>query len=162
MTMTMTALLAGFALSATPTGEGLGTTMRNEMKNCPTSVTGAKSTIKNTKKGYEMNISAPDAEARKEIQARAHKLVTMASQPDDPTIQHTGQGTGGSRMGWCPVVQQGTKILAKDTKDGVRLTVELDTTKAVGELQKSAEFRLAKGPTPPTPTGTGTTPTPVQ
>ncbi|HTM19230.1 MAG TPA: hypothetical protein VL172_01940, partial [Kofleriaceae bacterium] len=120
---------------------------RNKMANCPSAVTGAETKVAKTKDAVTVTITAKDPAAVKDIQDRAKKVVEAAKSPATPgEIKHTGLGTGGGSLGECPVVLQETSISAADSKTGTVLTVKPDDPKALDDLLKKSQDRLAAMP----------------
>jgi TusA-related sulfurtransferase len=121
-------------------GGAEGSAGHNQMKFCPPAVPGARSTIKNTKTGVEMNITATDAKAQADIRDRAKHLAAMSAKKEELN-KHTGEGEGGGGMGRCPVLMKDTKVTAKNTKTGAIVKIEVDPSETVAELQKTVKDR---------------------
>jgi len=75
--------------------------MKNKMKNCPSAVEGAATSVEKTDTGIKITVAHGDADKLAEIKARAEHLAKVAGKPE-PDIKHTGQGTGGGAEGRCP------------------------------------------------------------
>jgi TusA-related sulfurtransferase len=113
----------------------------NHMIHCPNAVEGAKTTIKNTKDGVELQVTAKDENAVQEIRKRAAHLAEVSEKPD--TGKDTGGGDFGGGKGHCPVVMKDTVVTAKDVKGGSKISVKAEKGKADAKtLQKEAKERL--------------------
>src|SRR5262249_37531232 len=110
LTLTLTLVLPA---APAPAPGGMGP---EQMIHCPNAVEGAKTSIKNTKEGVEITVTAKDENAVQEIRKRAGHLAEVASKPE--TGKDTGGGDFGGGKGHCPVVMKDTQISAKDVKGG--------------------------------------------
>lgn len=118
--------------------EGAGT---QRMAHCPSAVTGAKTTVKDTKEGVLVTVTGPK-EALTDIRDRAKHAVEVAKKGDTAKPEHSGSGTGGGGLGRCPIVVEGdTTVAVKEIAEGVE--VDVKTTKDVAALQKEAKARAA-------------------
>jgi hypothetical protein len=124
--------------SKTPGAEAAGA---QRMSHCPSSVTGAKTEVKDTKDGVLVTVTGP-ADVVKEIRERAAHTASVAKMPEPLKAEHNGAGQGGGGLGRCPVVVEGdTAVTVKDIPEGAELTVT--TKKDVAALQKESKARAA-------------------
>jgi TusA-related sulfurtransferase len=135
---------AAFAQNPTKAAENLEKeNMRgnkaHSMVNCPSTVPGAKTSVKDTKKGVEIDVTAEGRNAVLQIQARAR--TQEPKRKVDTAVTHTGEGTGEGALGFCPVIHVGTQVSVKNLKDGVRITVSALDPKNVDQVQKVAKER---------------------
>jgi hypothetical protein len=115
-----------------------------QMMQCPSAAPGAVTTVKTSKEGVELLVTAPTDWGRREVRRRAQQQQAMASQPARGHEEHTGQGTGSGLYGFCPGMMQGTKLTATDTDDGVRIVVVAGRRDQVAELQRTTRARAAR------------------
>jgi TusA-related sulfurtransferase len=128
-------------------GSGGGTgKMENKMANCPSAVAGASTAVNEAKDGVEVVVTAKDAAAVKEIQDRSKKLAEAAKSPDAAEVQHTGKGTGGGEIGFCPVVLKDTTVEYAEQKDGAKLTVKPSKPENLAALVTESKRRLEAMP----------------
>jgi len=114
---------AAWAKEAAPSTVGGG-----HMQHCPTTVTGAKTEIKDNKDSVDIVVTATDATKTDEIRKRAKHMVDAAK--SDPTsVVHNGDGHGGGGLGLCEVVLKDTTVTTEDVDGGAKITVK--PTKAV-------------------------------
>ncbi len=119
-----------------PGAEGAGA---QRMANCPSTVTGAKTEVKDVKDGVVVTVTGP-ADALKDIRDRASHTASVAKMADATKPEHNGEGKGGGGLGRCPVVVEGeTTVVVKDIPTGAEITVT--TKKDVAALQKEAKAR---------------------
>jgi hypothetical protein len=124
--------------SKTPGVEAAGA---QRMSHCPSSVTGAKTDVKDTKDGVVVTVTGP-ADVVKEIRERAAHTASVAKMPEPQKAEHNGAGQGGGGLGRCPVVVEGdTAVTVKEIPEGAELTVT--TKKDVAALQKESKARAA-------------------
>ena len=125
--------------AAAPAPGGMGP---NHMQHCPNAVEGAKTSIKNTKDGVEITVTAKDENAVQEIRKRASHLAEVAAKPE--TGKDTGGGDFGGGKGHCPVVMKDTTVTAADVKGGSKITVKPEKGKGDAKtLQKTVKDRQA-------------------
>lgn len=118
---------------------GAETAGSQRMAHCPSSVEGAKTSLKDTTDGVLVSVTGP-AEKVAEIRARAKHVAEVAAKPEPARVQHTGQGTGGGGLGRCPIVVEGdTAVQVKEIEGGIEARVS--TKKDVAALQKEAKLR---------------------
>jgi TusA-related sulfurtransferase len=126
--------------AAAPAPGGMGP---NHMQHCPNAVEGAKTSIKNTKDGVEITVTAKDENAVQEIRKRASHLAEVAAKPE--TGKDTGGGDFGGGKGHCPVVMKDTAVTAADVKGGTKITVKPEAGKGDAKsLQKTVKERQAE------------------
>lgn len=116
---------------------------RNKMANCPSSVTGAKTEIKDTDKGVEILVTSTDKAATEEIRTRGKKIPEHAA-GEGKNPAHSGKGGGGGSMGRCPIVQNDTTITYAEVEGGAKFTVEPKDEKERDWLRREAKERLAE------------------
>ena len=120
-----------------------GATAAGKMAHCPSTVTGAKTDIKDVPNGVELTVSAADDAAVKEIRSRAAFLTQSAKTPA-AGIQHNGSGEGSGVFGRCPVVMRDTAVVAVDVAGGTKLTVTTTVAKEQDWLRKETRTRNAE------------------
>ena len=120
------------------------------MMNCPSTVPGAETVLIERKDGFEVRITASDPSAVDAIRARAHVQAAIVGNIGE--LQHTGTGTGGGVVGYCPIVHSGTRVTAHDLAGGARVIMRpTDGTQAevLGEVLRTRilalELRRAPG-----------------
>jgi TusA-related sulfurtransferase len=116
---------------------------RNKMANCPSSVTGAKTEIKDTDKGVDILVTSTDKAATDEIRTRGKKIPDHAA-GEGKNPAHSGKGGGGGSMGRCPLVQNDTTITYAEVEGGAKFTVEPKDEKERDWLRREAKERLAE------------------
>lgn len=121
------------------------------MSNCPTSVGGAETAIKDVEGGVEVTITAKDDTATNEIRERAKKSLE-ADKADAGGVQHNHSGAGGGTTGRCTIIQRGTKLSSAEIPGGVKMTVlakdksELDwVRRETRERDLEAKSKAAEG-----------------
>jgi TusA-related sulfurtransferase len=129
---------------AAPGGRDAG---GRKMAHCPSAVDGASTSVKNTKDGVEVTVTAKSADATKEIRERAKHLVEAAKK-DPSAPKHDGSGEGGGGLGRCPVPMKDTSIDAKDVDGGSRLTVKPTNAADLTLIQKEAKERAERFASP--------------
>ena len=112
------------------------------MRNCPSTVPGAVTTIDNRPDGVLLTVTADKPKAQDEIRTRAQRQANVSKQPARGSLEHTGQGTGSGEFGYCPAMQQGTVVTVNDVPDGALIRVTARRKSDVQSLQKSARERL--------------------
>jgi TusA-related sulfurtransferase len=128
-------------LAGSPAGTG-------KMAHCPSAIAGVTTTLKNTKDGVSVLMTAKDDPTTKSIRERVAHLVEVSKSPDAgaaaAAVTHTGEGGGGGSIGRCPVVLQETSLTAKDIPGGSQVDVKAKVPTAVAALQAEAKERAAK------------------
>lgn len=125
---------AGMAGSA---GAGI-----HKMAHCPSAVEGATTTVKDSKEGVIVTVTAPAgaADKVKDIRDRAKHTADIAKLPEPPKVEHNSEGKGGGGLGRCPIVVEGdTTVDVKDIDNGAEISVK--AKKDVPGLQKEAKLR---------------------
>jgi hypothetical protein len=112
------------------------------MSNCPSTVDGAATTVRDLDDGVELTITAREEWARREIWRRAQNQGESAWKPERGAIEHTGMGTGSGRFGFCPGILQGTTVDAELLPNGARLTVRADVPAQAAKLKRVTRDRL--------------------
>ena len=123
----------------TPAAEGAGA---HKMAHCPSAVEGATTTVKDSKEGVIVTVTAPAgaAEKVKDIRDRAKHTAEVSKLAEPPKVEHNSEGKGGGGLGRCPVVVEGdTTVDVKDIDNGSEITVK--AKKDVAGLQKEAKLR---------------------
>jgi TusA-related sulfurtransferase len=114
---------------------GTGEKGDRKMANCPSGVTGAKTTVKEAGGAVVVTVLAKDAKDEasvKDIRERAKKNTELKHDGSDK--KHDGDG-GGAGEGRCPTVLDGGTATAKDVDGGTEITVK---PKAPADLKKMA------------------------
>src|SRR5206468_6641439 len=111
-----------------------------KMAHCPSTVTGAKTDVKDAANGVEITVTSKDETATKEIRARSAFLAT-SSKNDAQSVGHNGSGEGGGVFGRCPVVMRNTTVAATDVEGGSKLVVVPRDTKEQDWLRREARTR---------------------
>ncbi|HEX6835864.1 MAG TPA: hypothetical protein VF334_04790 [Polyangia bacterium] len=146
-------LFAGATARATPSNASdPDMTGKRElaMLHCPSSAPGATTVVRDTRDGVELDVTAPDPFGRHEIRRRADVQKNVASaRRTRGHDEHTGQGTGSGRYGYCPGIMQSTTVTVVDIAGGVRLSVRAATPEAIAELQRTTHARAARLQAPP-------------
>lgn len=146
-------LLAAASARATPSNDNdPDMTGKRElaMLHCPSSAPGATTAVRDTRDGVELTVTAPDPFGRHEIRRRAAVQQRVAqSRRTRGHDEHTGQGTGSARYGYCPGVMQGTTVTVADVAGGVRIAVRAASPDGAAELQRTTHARAARLQAPP-------------
>jgi hypothetical protein len=138
------ALLApAIGAAKTPSGDMTGK-QEHGMANCPSTVPTAKTSVVDRADGVAITITAADAARVTEIQRRAAQQANIAVQPARGAIEHTGDGTGSGRLGFCPGMEQGAVLTVDNQPDGARITVRAQAGTDVDRLRKSTRERLRR------------------
>ena len=127
-------------LAGSPAGAG-------KMAHCPSAIAGVTTTLKNTKDGVSVLLTAKDDPTTKSIRERVAHLIEVSKNPEAgaaAAVTHTGEGGGGGSIGRCPVVLQDTSLTAKDIAGGSQVDVKADKATGVTALQAEAKERVAK------------------
>jgi hypothetical protein len=114
------------------------------MANCPSAVPGAVTRFKRTAGGADVTVTAPGTDAQHAIVARA-ELHARTPTPISST-PHVGLRGGGSRIGFCPILHDGTTITVTPVPGGVRIQLRADSPARVRELQDIVSARAARMP----------------
>nr|UXE44431.1 hypothetical protein Hi04_10k_c2441A_00004 [uncultured bacterium] len=122
--------------AASPAGAG-------KMAHCPSAIMGSTTTVKNTKDGVTVTVTAKDDAMTKAIRERVAHLVEIAK-PDAGGPSHTGEGGGHGSVGRCPIVLKDTLLAAKDVPGGSQVDVKAKAATGVKELQDEAQERAKK------------------
>jgi hypothetical protein len=136
------ALVAAGAALATEHARDMSGQKEKAMRNCPSAVVGAVTTVDDRKDGVQLTVVAADDAGAKEIQQRAHTQENVAAQPARGALEHTGEGTGSGLYGFCPGMQQNTVVKVEDLPDGALLTVHSRSPGDVPALQQTTRTRL--------------------
>jgi len=143
----MLPLLFAIPLSARAAGgEDTDMTGKRELRmmQCPSAAPGAATTVEPTPDGVALTVTAPTEFGRREIRRRAAAQQELAGKPARGHEEHTGQGTGSGRYGFCPGMMEGTTIVATDTADGARIVVRARRAADVPQLQRTTRERAAR------------------
>jgi TusA-related sulfurtransferase len=114
-----------------------------KMAHCPSAIMGSITTVKNTKDGVTVTVTAKDDSMTKAIRERVAHLVEIAK-PDAGGPSHTGEGGGHGSVGRCPIVLKDTLLAAKDVPGGSQVDVKAKSAAGVKELQDEAKERAEK------------------
>lgn len=137
-------LVCSFALAraAPPDAQDMSGRRELQMMQCPSTAPGAVTRLRDVARGVELDVRAQTAWQKAEVRRRAQKQASLGRSRVRGTIEHTGEGTGSGRYGYCPGVLDGATWVAKDTNEGVRVTVTAADPRVTAELRKSARARL--------------------
>lgn len=127
-----------------PASPDMSGKQEHAMRNCPSTVAGASTTVEDRKDGVAVTVTAGDPIAVREIQRRAALQSTVAAQPARGAIEHTGEGTGSGRYGFCPGMVAGTLVTVDKLTDGARLVVRPRAQAEIATLQRSTHERLKR------------------
>jgi hypothetical protein len=141
-TLAALALFSGVAVAKGKTSEDRTGKKEHQMANCPSAVPGATTIVANSKAGVVVTVTSDKANVTDEIRRRAHIQENVAAQTARGAIEHTGEGTGSGKFGYCPGLVQGTSVAVDDIPDGARLTVRAASPSEVQALQQSTRARL--------------------
>jgi TusA-related sulfurtransferase len=114
-----------------------------KMAHCPSAIMGTTTTVKNTKDGVSVTVTAKEDSMTKSIRERVAHLVEIAK-PDAGGPSHTGEGGGHGSIGRCPIVLKETTLTAKDVPGGSQVEVKAKSAAGVKELQDEAKERAEK------------------
>ncbi len=118
--------------------------MPRKMANCPASVPGATTKLGMTTDGIDVTITAHDPAVAENIRTLAEYHAHM-----DTTglgLSHTGLRGGASRIGFCPIIHDGTTVTTAVVPEGVRVHVRASSPQRVNELQAKTTARAARLP----------------
>jgi hypothetical protein len=110
------------------------------MKRCPSMVPGARTVIENRSDGVALTVTAPDGAGGAEIRRRARFLASTP--PAEGEVEHTAEGTGGGKMGHCPVVRVHTVVSVQDVEGGAHILVKARHPGDVEALQRASRARV--------------------
>jgi hypothetical protein len=122
-------------------GENRTGLQEHGMANCPSTVQGAQTIARDVEGGVEVTIVsiAPGAEA--EIRSRAHTQAEITGATG--SIRHTGQGTGGGVIGYCPVIHPGVYHYVDNIPGGVRVKLIAHKPGDVSTLRRATRERIS-------------------
>jgi hypothetical protein len=107
---------------------------------CPSSVPGARTTLKDTDDGVVITVVGKDGKAAKEIQRRAREIASVRQLP----------AAGPNQPRECVVAfYQGSEASMETLPRGVKVTVKALDADNVGELQEKTRARAQPAATPP-------------
>jgi hypothetical protein len=115
-----------------------------QMLQCPSAAPGASTRVERTRDGVTLVVTAPTEFTRREIQRRAAAQQALAARRGRGREEHTGQGTGSGRYGYCPGMLAATTVTVRNRDDGARIVVRARDADTVAELQRSTQARLAR------------------
>ena len=118
--------------------------MSRHMVNCPSAVPGAVTTLTPTAVGIDVTVTAREQDAQRRIAGLAKLHEQPAGLPF--ALPHVGLRTGGSRIGYCPIVRRGATITTTLVPGGVRIHLRADSPFKVGELQDLVSARAKRLP----------------
>jgi TusA-related sulfurtransferase len=126
----------------------IATVGTRHMANCPSSVTGASTSVADTKEGVEVTVTAQAEAAVSEIRARAKHMAGVSAKEPPAKIEHDGAGEGGGGTGACPLVIKDTKLTVTEIPGGAKIEVKADKPEQVAALQATAKARSDRLATP--------------
>ena len=133
-------LLAGCASTKSKSVEMTGQ-KEHAMANCPSATKGATTTVANIPDGVQLTVTAPGTVEQQEIRRRAQKQLAVGLSEQRGAIEHTGEGTGSGKFGYCPGMIQDTVVSVDELPDGARITVRANQPSAIPRLQKDTAQR---------------------
>jgi len=118
----------------------------SRLANCPTSVAGATTTMRDVDNGIEIVVVAAADAAIAEIRARAAALVIAARDPSLQDKHGSGSGGGGGGAsggsgGRCPVIMKRTVVEARDVAGGSAITVTARVPEQIDWLRRETRER---------------------
>lgn len=125
-------------------GPNMSGKLQRRMANCPSAVPGAITRIEPTAGGVDVTVTAPGPDARRTIVALA-EFHARTPRPLSRT-PHVGLRGGGSRIGYCPILHDGTTVTSIPVPGGVRIQLRADRPARVKELRDLVRARAARFP----------------
>lgn len=126
-------------VSRVPTpAENLSGNLERKMENCPSTVPGARSRAEVIDRGVVLIVTGPGA-AEREIRERA---MFHATQVPGVGRVHSGRGTGGGRIGFCPIVHPGTDLSVESIPGGARIKMQATASDEVAQLRTTVSNRV--------------------
>jgi TusA-related sulfurtransferase len=132
----------GFASAKETPDTNMTGSREQAMANCPSAVVGSTTRLSNRADGVELTVVAADARAQQEIRRRARRQEAVSAQSARGALEHTGQGTGSGRFGFCPGMSQGTTVRAEALSKGARIKVQASDPSTVRQLHQETAKRL--------------------
>ena len=117
--------------------------LEQQMRNCPTAVTGATTNASNTPFGVELTITADNPASQRRIIELAAVHESMGD-PDHPGLRHTGRHGGPGTLGRCPVVHDMTTVTFTRLRKGVVIHLRALLPADVARVQSIVAERLAQ------------------
>jgi hypothetical protein len=133
-------LLAGCASAKSTKGDMTGH-MEHAMANCPSATRGATTAVANIPDGVQLTVTASEAVDQQEIRRRAQKQLAVGMHEQRGALEHTGQGTGSGKFGYCPGMIEDTVVSVDELPDGARITVRANQPSGIVRLQKDTAQR---------------------
>lgn len=124
------------------TAEDAAATMKNEAKNCPSSLPDTNTVISVEDGKLIVAIEGKDGGAINLVKqkAGAHKHIPPNKAEK---VEHSAKGTGGGGLGLCPMLMPDTTAEVEETERGVKVTLTPTDPAKLDELKASADKRLA-------------------
>ena len=116
-------------------------TRPQRMRNCPSAVPSAVTTVTETVSGIDLVITAPDPDTRAQVASLARRQATLGN-PRWFFPQHSGLHGGPGGQGFCPVIHANTTVTWEPIPEGVRIHVAARGTDQVTALQRATEARV--------------------
>ncbi len=116
-------------------------TRPQRMRNCPSAVPSAVTTVTETTTGVDLVITAPDPDGRAKLASLARTQATLG----DPRWffpQHSGMHGGPGGQGFCPIIHANTTVTWEPIAEGVRIHIVARGTDQVTALQRATEARV--------------------
>ncbi len=135
------AACGGAPKPATPNPPPVGQ-LEHGMRNCPSAVPGAVTTVRNTVGGADLDIVADNPAA----QSKIYDLAVMHAKlgdPDGSAMEHTGRHGGPGNIGHCPVIHAATEISVTRLPNGATIHIRALVPNDVAELQTAISDRVA-------------------
>lgn len=140
-------LLAALALPACgaaprvpESAENASGSLEHAMHNCPSTVEDAHTRVAPVDGGIALEITASDPDAVVEIRELARYHAQIDAKHD--RLRHTGGGTGGGRIGHCPVVHPGAEVTTWGIPNGARIVMRARDPGDVGALRERVLQRV--------------------
>jgi hypothetical protein len=118
----------------------------SRLANCPTTVSGSTTTLRDIDNGIEIVVIATAQDAIADIRARAAALVVAARDPSLQDKHGSGSGGGGGGAsggsgGRCPIIMKRTVVEAHDVSGGSAITVTARVPEQVDWLRRETRER---------------------
>jgi hypothetical protein len=112
-------------------------TLPRHLRNCPSAVASARTTVRPTVDGVEVTITSPEPQAAQQIL----QLTRVQARLPEP-FWFFGPDSGPGDLGRCPIIHANTRLSYDELADGVRIHVAARTPSAVAPLQEATRARL--------------------
>lgn len=113
---------------------------QQHMRNCPSAVPSATTTVTPTADGVSLTIISKDPDARRQILWRTI-FQSMLGDPIPFLPAHSGLHGGPGTIGYCPIIHAGTTVTYNEIPEGVVVHVATNRPGEVQMLQRATENR---------------------